>query len=188
MRKFSSFLSLAMVLVLVGTFLCGCDYARMREDDALEYYDMKFPDMPAGVVPLGGGAEPAFAVAPDQVRNPLQPVSAVIEEGELAYTYFCIQCHGPDAKGFGTVGQSFAPLPTDLRGDYVRSQTDGELFLKIGNGFKRHPPLAHTVSVHDRWALLAYIRALEPEVRDQPPSRRSGAMACREGGRSEIGK
>jgi mono/diheme cytochrome c family protein len=155
-----SFLCWATILVLVGTFLCSCDYARMREDEALEYYDMKFPDMPEGVVPLGGGKDPAFAKSPDQVRNPLQPGLAVVKQGEIAYSYFCIQCHGPGGRGFGTVGQSFAPLPTDLRSDYVRNQSDGEIFVKIGMGYKRHPPLAYTVSVQDRWALLAYIRAL----------------------------
>ena len=149
--------------MILGSLFSGCDYARMRDDEAVNTYEMQLPDMPQGVVPQGAGVEPAFAQPPDQIRNPLQSDQAVIEEGKVAYTYYCIQCHGPDARGFGTVGQSFAPLPTNLRSDTVRNQSDGALFIKIGMGYKRHPPLAYTVSVHDRWALIAFIRTLKEE-------------------------
>lgn len=150
-------------ILLLVSFLCSCDFARMRDDEAVEYYDMRLPDMPPGVVPLGGGAHPVLAGTPDQVQNPLPPTPAVIRRGETAYVHFCRQCHGPEGKGFGTVGQSFAPLPTDLRSEHVQSQSDGELFLKIGRGFLRHPPLAYTVSVEDRWAVVAYMRAMKEE-------------------------
>lgn len=159
----SSSLSFLVTILVLGSILCSCDYARMRDDEALEYYDMQLPDMPPGAVPVGGGLEPVFAGTPNQIRNPLEPTPAVLKQGEAAYTYFCNQCHGPGGTGYGTVGQSFAPLPTDLRGVYVQGQSDGELFLKIGKGFKRHPPLAYTVSVEDRWAVVTYIRSLKEE-------------------------
>ncbi len=151
-----------IVLSLIVSLLCGCDYARMRDDEAVNLYEMELPEMPGGIVPLGGGIEPAFAEKTQEVKNPLQATPPSIESGRQAYLYFCIQCHGPGGEGFGTVGQSFAPLPTDLKSAYVQQQTDGELFIKIGKGFKRHPPLAYTVSVQDRWAILLYLRSLAP--------------------------
>jgi hypothetical protein len=58
------------------------------------------------------------------------------------------------------VGQSFAPLPTDLADPRVQAQADGELFAKVSLGYRRHPPLADTVSEPDRWAVIAYVRSL----------------------------
>jgi mono/diheme cytochrome c family protein len=95
------------------------------------------------------------------LRNPLPRNEDILDQGKEAYRYFCIQCHGPLADGHGTVGQSFAPLPADLKDKSVQSQSDGELFKKIGLGFRRHPPLATTVSEEDRWAVVHFIRGLE---------------------------
>jgi hypothetical protein len=65
------------------------------------------------------------------------------------------------ADGNGTVGQSFAPLPANLRDAGVQKQSDGELFAKITLGFRRHPPLASTVSDGDRWAVVNYIQSMK---------------------------
>lgn len=147
-------------LLVIGILLCGCDYARMRDDEAVNLYEMQLPEMPGSAVPLAGGNEPVFARSPEQIKNPLDSSPSVIQAGGRAYVYFCIQCHGPGGEGYGTVGQSFAPLPTNLKSDYVRQQADGVLFEKIGKGYKRHPPLAYTVSINDRWAVVLYIRSL----------------------------
>jgi len=62
----------------------------------------------------------------------------------------------------GTVGQSFSPLPTDLRSPYVQSQRDGEIYAKIRLGYRRHPPLYSTISENDTWAVVKYLRSLAP--------------------------
>jgi mono/diheme cytochrome c family protein len=150
-------------LIVLGAILLalcsGCDYARMRDDEAVNTYQIQFPQMPDGAVPEGAGPD-SLPFEEQGLKNPLESSKAAITAGAQAYQYFCIQCHGPRADGFGTVGQSFAPLPTNLRSDYVQQQPDGQLFFRIGQGYKRHPPLAYTVSVPDRWALIAYIRSI----------------------------
>jgi hypothetical protein len=59
------------------------------------------------------------------------------------------------------VGQSFAPLPSNLGESPTQGQSDGQLFYKIGLGSGRHPPLAGTISEEGRWAVVHYLRSLK---------------------------
>jgi len=146
---------------LLFLLACGCDYGRMYDQESVRTYETAIPEMPEGVLPVHGGTWALKMADPRGLSNPLPRNADTLEQGEDAYKYFCIQCHGPLADGFGTVGQSFAPLPTNLKDKAVQRQTDGQLFVKIGLGYRRHPPLASTVSEEDRWALVHFLRNLE---------------------------
>ena len=82
--------------------------------------------------------------------------------GKTAYHYYCIHCHGNHFDGYGTVGQSFAPPPGDLRSAKVQSMSDGRLFKEISYGIPggRQPALATTMGVADRWHAIAYVKSL----------------------------
>jgi mono/diheme cytochrome c family protein len=82
--------------------------------------------------------------------------------GKVLYSKFCAQCHGKNYDGNATVGQSFFPLPTDLRSAKVQSLSDGAFFKEISYGIPegRQPPLATTIAPMDRWRIVAYIRSL----------------------------
>ena len=62
----------------------------------------------------------------------------------------------------GTVGQSFSPLPGDLRSAKVQKLTDGMMFKEISFGIPdgRQPALATTISEMDRWRIVAYVKSL----------------------------
>jgi mono/diheme cytochrome c family protein len=134
----------------------------MNDQESVRTYETIMPEMPEGPIPIQGGLERLRKADPATLKNPLPFTSDSWQQGEVAYKYFCIQCHGPQADGNGTVGQSFAPLPSNLKENLVQGQADGELFVKISLGFRRHPPLATTVSEEDRWATIVYIRSLKP--------------------------
>ena len=119
------------------------------------------PDMPAGTVPVDGGLQFLKSSKAEALKNPLPQTAGIIEQGETQYEYFCVMCHGPNHDGQGTVGQSFSPLPANLKSPYVQTQGDGSLFKKISLGFQRHPPMAYTVSEEDRWALMHFLRTLK---------------------------
>jgi len=157
-----------MALAALLPTINGCDYARMTDDEAVNTYGKKMPAMPLHTVPVDGGVEALRTADPLALVNPLAASAATTEQGHIAYGYFCTPCHGPLADGNGTVGQSFAPLPTDLRSPAVQGQGDGELFVKISLGYKRHPPLALTVAEKERWAIIRYLRSLAPAT--SPPS------------------
>ncbi len=148
-------------LVFLIAVLFGCDYARMNNQESVKTYKKKMPLMDVRTVPVQPGYQFLSHANPAALKNPLPGDSKTIEQGGLAYTYFCIQCHGPKADGNGTVGQSFAPLPSNLRGANVQSQSDGQLFSKILLGFGRHPNLYTTVSEEDAWTIVHYIRSLK---------------------------
>jgi mono/diheme cytochrome c family protein len=87
----------------------------------------------------------------------------VIKEGAQQYVNFCQQCHGVNYDGIGTVGQSFAPLPTDLRSPKVQSQSEGALFQHISYGIGgsgRQPALGTTIFMDDRWRIVAFVKSL----------------------------
>ncbi|NWF53303.1 MAG: cytochrome c [Syntrophaceae bacterium] len=141
-------------------FSPGCDYGRMSDQESIRPYETRLPPMPEGPIPREGGIETLRASRPDALRNPLPSTASSLNQGKQAYGHYCIMCHGPRGDGNGTVGQSFAPLPSNLGASSVQGQSDGELFYKISLGFGRHPPLADTVSEGDRWAVIHYLRSL----------------------------
>ena len=150
-----------IVLLLLLFAPAGCDYGRMYDQESVRTFEKKMPESPPGTIPISGGVEVLSRTEPKDLKNPVSPTAAAVFQGKGAYFNFCIQCHGPKADGNGTVGQSFAPLPTNLTDPQVLEQSDGEIFFKISLGFGRHPPLASTVSEQDRWAIIHYLRALK---------------------------
>jgi hypothetical protein len=153
-------------ILLVAFFLLflnlwGCNYARMYDQESVRTYETSVPEMPEGTIPVTDGIQFLIHADPKELKNPLPFSSESVAQGKQAYNYFCVQCHGPLADGNGSVGQSFAPLPANLKDPGVQKQSDGELFVKISLGFRRHPPLASTVSDMDRWATVNYIRSLK---------------------------
>ncbi|MEW6667784.1 MAG: cytochrome c [Thermodesulfobacteriota bacterium] len=146
--------------MVVFLFVLGLNYSGMYRDEAAHLYRSALPEMPPGSIPLTGGLEKLRRTPPEEFRLSVQATPATLMQGKKAYEYFCVHCHGPGGNGKGTVGQSFAPLPADLKSAYVQVQTDGVIFHRISLGFKRHPPLGDTVSEKDRSALVVYIRSV----------------------------
>lgn len=161
-HRFSRLLPALAALLLLAS---GCDYARMTDDEAVNTYGRKMPAAPEHTVPVSGGIEELKVADPNTLRNPLAATLATVAQGRTAYGYYCLHCHGPLADGNGTVGQSFSPLPADLRGAPVQSQSDGQLFAKTSLGYQRCPPLALTVAEADRWAIITYLRTLAASPR-----------------------
>jgi len=87
---------------------------------------------------------------------------ALIARGKAVYLTFCAQCHGYSHDGNGTVGQSFKPLPADLRSPKVQATFEGELFKSISYGIPggRQPALETTVKIDDRWHVVSYVKSL----------------------------
>lgn len=156
----SSLFRLVPVLASLCVFLQGCDYGRMKEQESVRTYESKFPEMPSGSVPVQGGLETLRVQDLKELKNPLDKDARWVDRGKEAYGLYCGMCHGPRADGHGTVGQSFHPLPSDLRSREVQELSDGEIFGVITFGSRRSPPLGYTVSEEDRWAIIRFLRSL----------------------------
>jgi len=121
--------------------------------------------MEAGSMPFNGG-EAIFRVTKgEDLKSPLKESDSTrIKLGKNLYFVYCAQCHGKYHDGNGTVGQSFSPLPGDLRSEKVQSMADGLIFKEISYGKPkgRQPPLATTIAVQDRWRIISYLKSLGP--------------------------
>jgi mono/diheme cytochrome c family protein len=169
MKKIIGFL-IVVAVVLYGAYeaLMYYDnnfrYGRMRETPAVRPYEDPLPKMAAGIVPVSGGEAIYRTAKGVNLKSPLNAAEPfVITRGKAVYLTYCAQCHGYDYDGNGTVGQSFYPLPTDLRSPEVQTKPDGELFKTVSYGEpgKRQPALQTTVTIDDRWHVIAFIKSLD---------------------------
>lgn len=136
---------------------------RMRETPAVRPYEKPLLIMEQGVIPFEGGEAVYRAADGKRLRSPfLKGDVNTAKQGETLYFTYCAQCHGRYHDGNGTVGQSFDPLPTDLRSVKVQTLPEGVLFKEISYGVPkgRQPPLATTIEVMDRWRIVAYVKSL----------------------------
>ncbi len=159
-RSLMSYAAFAVLFGFAALALFGCNYAEMRDDEAVQAYNEQFPQMPQKTIPVGGGIWVEREAIPSELVNPLADDPKMIAWGWERYRFYCIQCHGPMLDGNGTVGQSFAPLPDNLKSPKVQEQSDGEIFYKIRFGFDRHPPLYATVTDDETWAIVLYLRSM----------------------------
>lgn len=167
--KILALIIVGAVVVLTGAYLGltyyddNFKYGRMWETPALRPHEEPIPAMVSGIVPFKGGDAVYAAMPADELRSPLtMSESKTIERGKTAYFTYCAQCHGKNHDGNGTVGQSFAPLPSDLRDAKVQARSEGSLFHEISFGKPdgRQPALATTIDIPDRWRIVAYVKSL----------------------------
>ena len=162
-------LALFGCVVLTGAYVVITVYdrnlsvGRMWDTPAVKPHENEMPVMESGSVPSNDGEAFYRAISGHKLKSPLHlNDSAVIKLGRQGYFTYCVHCHGKQHDGNGTVGQSFQPLPGDLRSDKVQSMPEGMLFKEISYGIpgRRQPPLATTIDIQDRWKIIAYLKSL----------------------------
>jgi mono/diheme cytochrome c family protein len=138
-------------------------YGRMRETPAVRPMEDPLLTMETGLVPVSGGEAIYRATAAANLISPLDIAQTdVLTRGKSVYLTYCAQCHGYNYDGQGTVGQSFQPLPADLRTPAVQSKPEGELFKSVSYGIPggRQPALHSTITIDDRWHVIAFVKSL----------------------------
>jgi mono/diheme cytochrome c family protein len=86
---------------------------------------------------------------------------AMLDRGQGRFNIDCAPCHGESGYGDGIIVQRGFSPPPSYHTDRLRQATVGYLFDVATNGLGSMPPYATQVSVSDRWAIVAYIRALQ---------------------------
>ena len=101
------------------------------------------------------------------------PTRELLLRGQQRYTIHCMPCHSPVGDGDGPVVRRGFPAPPSLHEPRLRAATDRRLFDVIGQGHGVMPAFADRMTPQDRWAIVAYIRALQwsqhAEVGELPP-------------------
>ncbi len=120
---------------------------------------------PPGTVPYGGTVEPAVAsgLGPDGkflLASPLPPSRPLIETGRRKFEQTCAICHGLLGDGNSMVAKNMSLRPPPSV-HLKRSFPDGYFFQVVTNGFGLMPSYAAELTPEERWAVVAYVRALQ---------------------------
>jgi mono/diheme cytochrome c family protein len=87
---------------------------------------------------------------------------ALLERGQERYNIYCTPCHDGAGTGDGIVIQrGFEPKPPSFHDERVLSLRVGAIYNIVTNGVRNMPPYRHQIGVDDRWAIAAYVRALQ---------------------------
>jgi mono/diheme cytochrome c family protein len=98
---------------------------------------------------------------------PLKVDLKVLRRGQERFDIYCSPCHGRTGDGNGMVAQRGLKIPADLHTDRLRSVPPGYIYQVIKNGYGAMGDYGDQIPVNDRWAIVAYVRALQLS-RDAP--------------------
>jgi mono/diheme cytochrome c family protein len=108
---------------------------------------------------------------------PLEITREVIERGQERYNIFCSPCHGGLGNGQGMIVQRGFKPPPSFHTDRLREAPPGYYYDVITHGFGVMYSYASRVPPEDRWAIIAYIKALQlsqnATLDDVPPDQRN---------------
>jgi mono/diheme cytochrome c family protein len=196
-------------LVLVAAALAGCDgllpgpdFERMIDQQKGKPYGASplLPDgkimqpPPGGTLMYAGPEERAQAAHPelssgvdasgDYLSSVPVPVDRpLLERGQDRFDVICAACHGLLGDGQSEVARHMEQRrPPSLLDERVRAFPAGRIFRVIGSGYGLMPSYAWALAARDRWAVVAYLRALEMSqmvrLDDLGPSARRQAEAA----------
>ena len=90
------------------------------------------------------------------------PVSAaLLKRGQERFEIFCTPCHSEAGDGDGMVVRRGFPAPPSYHIDRLRNAPDSHFYDVITNGYGVMYPYSDRIAPRDRWAIVAYIRALQ---------------------------
>jgi mono/diheme cytochrome c family protein len=92
---------------------------------------------------------------------PFPITDRVMQRGQERFNIYCSPCHGRTGEGDGMVVQRGYRRPPTYHQDRLRTAPVGHFFDVITNGFGAMPDYAVQIKAEDRWAIVAYIRALQ---------------------------
>lgn len=165
----------ARVVALLATLLalgaCRQKMANQPRYDPLEPSDFFADGMSARPRIAGTVARGELAIDPvvasgkmngqDVDGFPMPVTAQMLNRGEERYNIYCSECHGKAGDGNGMIPSRGYRHPPSFHTELLRTAKTGHFFDVMTNGFGAMPSYAHQVPVNDRWAIVAYIRALQ---------------------------
>ncbi|TWT67147.1 quinol:electron acceptor oxidoreductase subunit ActD [Allorhodopirellula solitaria] len=138
---------------------------------------------PTALTPAAG---PEVDTTPWLSENPLPLTDAVLRRGQTMFGVYCSTCHGMNGNGDGLVNRRAQRIlattwtpPSNLHDEtlFEDAYPDGKLFSTISNGIRKMPGYRAQIGAEDRWAIVAYVRALQASqdatLEDVPEAQRA---------------
>lgn len=155
-------MSARMLILLLIVLLDGCnqDMADQPRYNPLAASDQFANGMSARMPVAGTVARDAdLSAVPDRIPYPI--TTALLERGQQRFDIFCSPCHDRTGDGHGMVVQRGFPAPPTYHQHALRKASDRHFYDVITNGYGAMYSYAARVPPSDRWAIVAYIRALQ---------------------------
>ncbi len=179
-------LALLLVAALAAATSCDRDVNMDKQPHYRPLQSCTFFDDGASARPVPEGtvssAAELFTSTPPTSAPPQPPLSlSLMQRGHERFDIRCSPCHGRDGYGRGMVVQRGYPLPPSYHDTRLRSVPDDYIYRVITYGLGKMPVYGKDVRPADRWAIIAYVRALQlsqyATVSDVPPNARAALMA-----------
>jgi mono/diheme cytochrome c family protein len=171
--KISTSFTRAALLAACGLFLAGCNEEDLRQDMAnqpknrplseSDFFTDGRSERPLieNTVARGSIANDELVVAKDSNAFPLPLDAKLLEPGEARYKIYCTPCHGLQGDGNGMIVMRGMKRPPSYHIDRLRQSPNGYYFDVITNGFGSMYSYSAQIPPKDRWAIIAYVRALQ---------------------------
>lgn len=189
---------LCLAAVALALLLSGCrqdmqDQPRYQAYGASRFFDdgrdMRLPQ--PGTVARGQLQDDAFfytGVVDGRPATELPvPITAeLLDRGQERYDIFCSPCHDRVGTGEGMIVQRGYRRPVSFHIDRLRQAPEGYFFDVVTNGFGVMPAYRAQVPAADRWAIVAYVRALQlsqnARLADVPPAEQNALRGAPQDG------
>jgi mono/diheme cytochrome c family protein len=197
--KIMDYIKQSVFIVIVLVFVVGCRGYRSSKPPIHLNPNMDFQAkykaqtlslaVPSGTIPWGtlGNNRTGFIEkdvfytgrhAGKNVRKiPIKVDDALLDRGQERFNIYCAVCHAATGNGGTPVIQRGYLPPPKLSSLRLRRVSDGYLFNVITEGVRSMPSYKAQIAVEDRWAIVAYVRALQKmyygQLREVPQSRHS---------------
>jgi hypothetical protein len=186
-----------IVAAVCAMTISGCDMA-LRQDMAdqpknrplspSEFFSDGRSERPLieNTVPRGSLENDVYNVSKEYAGFPLPVNEKLLQRGEDRYKVFCAPCHGLQGDGNGMAAVRGMKHPPSYHIDRLRQAPNGYFYDVITNGFGVMYSYSERIAPRDRWAIIAYLRALQlsrnAKVGDLPESLREKVAKSEESG------
>lgn len=166
----SSFTRIAVCAALAGSFalLAGCrqdmaDQPKYKPLAPTDFFGDGRSERPliANTVARGSIADDALVIPKDSNAFPLPVTQQLLERGRDRYKIFCTPCHGLQGDGNGLIAMRGMKHPPSYHSDRLREAPVGHFYDVVTNGFGAMYGYSAQIPPRDRWAIIAYVRALQ---------------------------
>src|SRR5215475_1237954 len=193
--KTSASLTRGILLAACALFLAGCNEELLRQDMANQPKNKPLSEsdffadgrserpLIENTVARGSIANDELVVPKDSNAFPLPLDAKLLDRGEARYKIYCTPCHGFQGDGNGMIVQRGMKRPPSLHIDRLRQSPSGYYYDVITNGFGAMYSYSAQIPPKDRWAIIAYVRALQlsrnAKASELPESLRSKMSSAR---------
>ena len=166
--------SLVLLAALCAIGFAGCDNMNtLRQDMANQPKQNPLSPAPffadgrserpvmENTVAHGSIQDDALFVPKDSNAFPLPVNMDLLQRGQQRYNIFCSPCHGIQGDGMGMVAVRGMKHPPSYHQDRLRNEPAGYLYDVVTNGFGAMYGYSSQIPPRDRWAIIAYVRALQ---------------------------